>query len=382
MQTNDLTEPRLRELASMRPDGARVLSVFLNLDPQEFSQAPARATEIESVLDDAERRVRDANDSLSHDEKKALREDVERTRDFLKGADFSGAHGFVVYASGTAGLFEALRLPRPVSTRAVIDASPYIEPLVEMCQKGSWAVILVNRKVGRMFRGSPERLEELAPVQDDVPGQHQQGGLSQARYQRSIEEDARDHYRNVADAAFRRFQSSPFDRLLVGGPREDLAEFEGRLHSYLKERVAGRVEVDVENTTADQVLEAARADMQAEDLKREQESLDRLRQGLATGGRGAAGLEDTLSALNERRVAVLLLADGFDAAGTSCPQCGWVGSPDHTACPADGTALEPRDSVAESALELAIEQSAEVLRVRGAAGEIESHGGIAAVLRF
>jgi peptide subunit release factor 1 (eRF1) len=215
-----------------------------------------------------------------------------------------------------------------------------------------------------------------------VHGRHQQGGWSQARYQRSVDEEARDHYRNVADAAFRRFKSSPFDRLLIGGPAEDVAEFESRLHSYLKERIVGRVEVDVENTTADQVLAAARADMEAFDLKREQESLERLRQGLATGGRGVAGLDDTLAALNERRVEVLLLADGFDAAGTSCPQCGWVGTPEHTVCPADGTKLEARDSLAESALELAIEQSAEVLRVRGAAGEIESHGGIAAVLRF
>jgi peptide chain release factor subunit 1 len=382
MQTNDLDETRLRELASLRPDGARVLSVFLNLDPQEFSQAPARTTEIQSVLDDAERRVRDANDSVSPDEKKALREDVERTREFLKGADFKGAHGFVVYASGAAGLFEALRLPRPVSTRAVIDDSPFIEPLVEICQKGSWAVILVNRKVGRMFRGSPERLDELPRVEDDVHGRHQQGGLSQARYQRSVDEGARDHYKNVAEAAFRRFQTSPFDQLLIGGPGEDVAEFETRLHSYLKQRVAGRVEVDVENTSADQVLKAARADMEALERKREEELLDRLRQGLATGGRGAAGLDDTLAALNERRVEVLMLADGFDAAGTSCPQCGWVGAPELTVCPADGSKLEPRESVAESALELAIEQSAEVLRVRGAAGEIESHGGIAAVLRF
>jgi peptide chain release factor subunit 1 len=243
-------------------------------------------------------------------------------------------------------------------------------------------VILVNRKVGRMFRGSPERLDELPSVKDDTPGRHQQGGWSQKRYQQSIDEEALDHYRNVADAAFRRFQSSPFDRLLTGGPNEELGQFEDKLHSYLKERIVGRVAVDVENTNADQVLQAARADMEAYERKREQEVLDRLRQGLATGGRGVAGLDDTLAALNERRVEVLLLAEGFDAAGTSCPQCGWVGTPEHSVCPADGTKLEPRDSLAESALELAIEQSAEVLRVRGAAGEIESHGGIAAVLRF
>src|SRR3954471_23278108 len=54
MQINELNENRLRELARMRPDGdARVLSIFINLDPAEFATPPARASEISSVIDDS-----------------------------------------------------------------------------------------------------------------------------------------------------------------------------------------------------------------------------------------------------------------------------------------------------------------------------------------
>ena len=48
----------------------------------------------------------------------------------------------------------------------------------------------------------------------------------------------------------------PFQRLIVGGPREVAADFESKLHHYLQERLAGRIEVDVERSNADQVLEA------------------------------------------------------------------------------------------------------------------------------
>src|SRR3954469_1390299 len=383
MQTNELRADRLRELATLRPDGARVLSVFLNLDPAEFAQPPARASEIRSVVDELRRVARDSN-GLAHDAKVALREDVDHIEDYLSSFTPKGAHGVVVYACGPAGLFEVIRLPRPIETRAVIDDSPLIEPLAELIGTGSWLVVLVNRQTGRMFAGDRERLEEVDVIVDDVHGQHKQGGWSQARYQRSVDEDVQDHLRNVAAAAFLRFKRRPFDNLLLGGPQETAAEFEPKLHAYLQERVVGRVDVDVENTSTDEVHRAAAVQIEEFEQKRERGALDRLNEGLSKGARAAAGLEDVLEALNERRVEVLLLEPGYHAAGCTCPPCGWVGPTDGGACPADGTPVDCRDSVVESAVELAVVQNADVLVLRDEdhQRELQSHGQIAAVLRF
>src|SRR5919202_6565024 len=143
MQVNELRESRLRELARIHPGDARVLSVFLNLDPSEFAAAPARASEIASVIDDANRRARQ-NDGLSHTADKALREDIERAQSFLRDFSAKGAHGLALFACGPEGLFEAIRLPRPIGTRAVIDDSPFVEPLVEMLGYGAtWMGVLV-----------------------------------------------------------------------------------------------------------------------------------------------------------------------------------------------------------------------------------------------
>ena len=365
MQTNELSIDLLRRLADLRPDGACVLSLFLNLDPSEFPTPAARATEVRSLLDSADRQARQA-DRFTHDQAQALRRDIERAGGYFKGSDFSveGAHGFALFACGPADLFETIRLPRPIETRAVIDDSPLVEPLAELATRGSWCVILVNRQLARMLRGSRERLDELPPVFDEVPGRHDQGGWSQARYQRSIEKDAQDHLKHAADVAFRRFQRSPFDRILLGGPDETVSDFEQRLHGYLRERVAGRVRIDVENTSAEQVREAAAPVMDEVD-------------------RGAAGLDDTIRVLNERRVETLLVAEGFSASGVFCRRCGWVGVQDLGRCPVDGNQLEQRDDILESAIELAIQQSAEVLVSRHHRDELEEeHGGIGAVLRF
>jgi peptide subunit release factor 1 (eRF1) len=234
-----------------------------------------------------------------------------------------------------------------------------------------------------MLRGTKERLDELPPLEDEVHGQHDQGGWSQARYQRSVDKEVQDHLKRTAEVVLRRFKRVPFDQLLLGGPQEILGDMEERLHPYVRERVAGRIDIDVENTNADQVRESATAVIEEAERSRERETLDRLVEGVQRGSRAAAGLGDTLGVLNERRVETLMLTSGFTAPGKWCPECGSVFSDNGQAeCPADGTSLQDRDDIVESAVELALVQSADVLVLRHLRDELEPHGSIGAVLRF
>src|SRR4051794_22667484 len=153
MQTNQLSADTLRRLAELRPDEGKVVSIYLNLDPTEFASGPARSTAINSVLDQAGRAARDEDPSV--------REDVDRIRDAFKGFDFQGAHGVAVFASGGEDL-EVIKLPRTVENAVVIDESPYIEPLVEVQSGARYGVVLVNRQTARIFRGSRDRLDEVA----------------------------------------------------------------------------------------------------------------------------------------------------------------------------------------------------------------------------
>jgi peptide subunit release factor 1 (eRF1) len=381
MQTNQLDRSKLRELADLCPEGAKVLSLYLNLDPTEFASPQARSTEMRSLLDEADRRLRNGN-QLTHDEKVHLREDVERVREYFSGPDFSakGARGLAIFCSGPAHIFEVIKLPRPVETGVAINDRPFIEPLTDIAFSGSWGLLLVNRKLARILRGSRERLDEIDVISDDVHGWHDQGGWSQARYQRGIEKEAHDHVKHAAEVLFRRFKRNPFDKLLIGSPAEMSTDVEKRLHPYLQERIVGRIDVDVENTTPEQVLEAAAGRMEDEDRKHERAALDRLSEGLGTGGRASAGLDDVLDALNQRKVEVLMFEQGLNAPGVVCPQCGWMGAGGST-CPVDGTDLDDRDDIIEHAVQLAITQSAEVIAVRHY-DDLDGKGSIAALLRF
>jgi hypothetical protein len=376
MQVSAPDREQLRSLAELRLDRPVVLSLYLNLDPSQFATPPARKTSVRSLLDEAERRLREGN-GLSHDDKKALQASLGRAAAFLENdLPSDGAHGLALFASEPNDLFEALKLPRSVPNRVSIGRSPLVGPLAKLARRERWCVTLVNRRDARILRGSPDGLREVLRIHDDVHGQHDQGGWSQARYQRGIEKEKDDHLKVTGDALMRHFKRQPFERLIVGGPREVVTDFEHKLHHYLRERLAGRVEVDVERSNPDQVLDSARPLIEKLEHQREREALDKL------GERGACGLEDVLPPLNERRVEVLILDEQFGGVtGVQCLVCGWLGL-EGERCPADGSELVHLDDLTEAMIELSVQQSADLLAVRYERSALEEYGGAAALLRF
>jgi peptide chain release factor subunit 1 len=382
MQVSAPDTAAVRRLSEISLDRPRILSLYLDLRPSAFATAAARASAVRSLIDRAERQLH-RKDGLSHDDRKDLERSLERVRRELEGAVLSvkGAHGLAMFSSESAGLFEVIKLPEPPDSQVVIDRTPFIQPLVGIGSDGAWCVALVNRSAARVFRGSHDRLVEVEGFDDAVSGWHDQGGWSQARYQRAIAKEVADHLKRAAGALFRHYERRPFDHLLLGGPEELVPDFQATLHRYVAERVVGRIDVDVENSTPEQVHAAALPAMEEFERRREREALDRLAERTGSSGRAAAGLEAVLRALGEQRVETLLLADGYSTPGTVCPQCGWLGPEGVERCPADGSTLERRDDVIESAVERALQQSAEVLRVRRY-DDLAAHGGIGAILRF
>ena len=376
MQVTAPDRDQLRRLAELRLDRPLVVSLYLDLDPSRFATPPARATAVRSLVDEAERRVRESN-GLSHGDRMSLQATVTRAAEFLeRDLSAEGAHALALFASQSVDLFEAIKLPRSVSNRVAIGRSPLVGPLARLERRERWCVALVSRRDARIFRGSPDDLREVEQIHDEVFGQHDQGGWSQARYQRGIEKEKDDHLKHTSDALMRHFKRSPFQHLLLGGPREVTKDFESKLHHYLAERVAGLIDVDVDTANADRVLEAARPRFEEWDSAREAELLERL------GAGGAAGIEQVLPPLNERRVEVLMLDEQFGGVpGVQCSECGLLAL-EGESCPADGAPMLALDDLTDAAIELAVQQSAEVVAVHHHREALADVGGAAALLRF
>jgi peptide chain release factor subunit 1 len=363
-------------------DGHPVISLYLDLDPERFATPPARSSQIRSLIDQAARDLK-SDETLEHDDRLGLREDLNRIDEYLHSdeAPFQGARALAVFCSGPDGLFETIPLSRPAPSRVIIGDRAYVEPMLLAVQERRWLVALVNRREAWLWAGSPDRLAVQERVSNNVHGQHDQGGWSQARYQRSVEKGVDDHLREVAGELERRWRAGHFDRLAVGGPQETVP----RLVEFLADDVRAqltpaRIDVDLSDVSEAHVREAVEHAVQEDDRRTERELLDRLAEG--SGGGGATlGLADTVAALNERRVAHLVLEPGLQGRAARCPACGLLVLQAEGDCPADGTALAPVDALSEALVEAAVVQDAEVTVVHHHE-DLQSSGGVGALLRF
>ena len=308
-----------------------------------------------------------------------LKQDIERIRTwFTSEFDASGTRGAAVFAASGIDMFDVHRLGRPIRSEVTIDDSPFIEPLVGMPGGDGYSVLLINRQLARILAGGRDGMREVVSLVDDVHRWHDQGGWSQSRYQRGIQKETKDHVKHAGEELFKLFKRGAAQRLIIGCPDEMRGEVEHTLHSYLRERIAGRLEIDVKASPAAVAREAA---------ERHRARRARARAPLARPAAERArpqrarrrGLADTLEALNEQRVEALLVADGFRAAGYVSPRVDFL-SPEPGQSPT-GEELQKRDDVVESAMERALEQSAEVVVARHHP-DLEAVGSIGAVLRF
>jgi peptide subunit release factor 1 (eRF1) len=327
-----------------------VLSVYVDLDPSEFATAPARSSALTSAADRAARAVEEKEPDLSHATRLRLRDDIARIRDYAKSADFDSTHGLAIFAAAGADLFEALHLPNSVENRVCVDSTPHVAPLVGY-PNGSWCVALVTRRDARLLLGGAARLVELERLDDDVPGRHDQGGLSQSRYERHIDEQAHQHLKRVARRLGELCRDGDFDHLLVGGTGQSYSELAELLDNETRERLCGRLSVDVEHVGDAEVAAAAEPLMREHQRQRRLELLERVDEGLAPNGHAAVGVDEVVIALEQQRVATLLI-----------------------------DSRQP-DDVVESAIVRALAQDADVLRVVDEP-RIDAHGGVAALLRF
>jgi peptide chain release factor subunit 1 len=386
MRVNELTDTTLRSLSEVEADEPVVVSVFLNLDPSQFATAPARESQLNSLLNALSERIRDGD--LSHDARRALEADRDRIERFLREElDPSDAEALAVYSAQALDFFAVVKLATPVDSDVRIDLRPILEPVMGHEDEGTWCVLLVTRDTGRIFRGGPTGIREIRDVRSDVKNQHQAGGWSQARYERSVEQDVERHLETVTEMLFAHHKRRPFEHLIIGANNESLRPaLTAETHAYLLERVRGWVDIDEQIASEDEVFEAVRHVMEEHLADREHGLFERFKAERGTGGRAAEGVDDVLAALAERRVETLMVREDAAAAGRKCVTCGWLGPVGPERCPVDDTVLDHIDNIVEPAIQTAIQQAAGVHVVRAAGTESEGgapfDGPVAAVLRF
>lgn len=380
MTTTTISWDVLRELAAVRAARGRVISLYVDLSPRVAPNIGAVRTRVHALLDEGSKAERNGGATLARERREALLADVEGLQEhFEREFDRDGAAGVAVFASRLDDLWRVLPLSERVPDAVRVGGELHLTPLVPLVGGSDGALVaVVGREQGRLYRLRAGRLVEIADRGDEVPGRHDQGGWSQSRFQRHIENLAQGHLRAVAAELDRSLRSSGRPQLVILCGEETRSELAGLLSAEAAAAVVGWSQVEAHASAADILAEALPL-LEAARAARETEAVELWRDELGRGARAVAGAPATLEAASDGRVELLLFEEGAGMQAHACPVCGRA-SVEGGACPLDGGALEPSADGVDLALRLTLVHGGTALAVPR--GTLAGTGGIGALLRF
>ena len=372
-------EPLARSLADHRAHRGLCISLFLDLDPKAVPTAKDLSSHVTSVVDHARRAVVELAADLEHDEVVGARDDLDAAETFFEDElDRSGAAGFALYVAGLDGVRQEVRLSRPVRDAGHVGRAFALAPLLPSLERERDVVLAaVGRERGTIWRSRDGWTELVEDRTEEIPRRHDQGGWSQARFQRSVDKEALDHLREIAEMLAEAIQPGDETLLVVACVEEQRTQFDELLAPHVREALIGWATVEAHagehamKRDAEQLLEAR--------LRSEREALlERWRVARAHSERAIAGWRDALEAAADEAIDAALV-DGRTVEAWLCPACG-RGSLATGNCALDGTQLvrEPGGAL-ELVVRGTLANAGQVRVVDALPSETE---GVAALLRF
>jgi peptide chain release factor subunit 1 len=374
-----VTEGLLRELAGFRAANGCAISIYVDFEPSEAPTVPAEKTKFHALVDAAKRKADARARDRGRDCKLALEADLKRIKQWGEDEfDRDGARSLAVFASSADGLFRIVPLVEPVADGWEVGPELWIAPLAGQLGAGEGSLVaVVSRERGVLYRLRDGRLVEIADETEEVPGRHDQGGWSQARYQRHIENIVLQHLKTVGEEIDKKVHNH-HPRLVVVAPEELRGEIESTLSQEAREAIVGWANAEAHANEVE-LLAVVRPLLDRARAREDEATLERWRAERGRGGKVAAGWKQTLDAASDARIEVLLVGEGARHQGWSCPQCGRAYA-DGGKCPLDGTKLESRDDAVDLAIHHTVLHAGTF--VRFGAGALDDADGIGALLRF
>ena len=371
----------LRDLATFRAERGCAISLYLDLDPSVSPTAGAVDTRVNALLDEIERSQTATQTGLTHAQKQGLRADVAWLRRFFD-EEFSreGSRGQAVFCAGLDGVWRPLSLSERVPDIVKVGRAFYLAPLVPLVRRGEGILVaFVGRERGDLYRFTNGRLEEFQERFDEQPGRHDQGGWSQARYQRHIEKLVEDHLREVSELLDRQVRRRRGPGLVIVCSEGTRAALEAELSNEVRSAIVGWTTAEA-HAGPSELLRAVKPVLARWRAEQEGAAAERWREEAGRNGRAAAGWAQTLEAASDGRVDLLLFQDGADQRAWECPKCGRVAA-EGGSCPLDGVAMEESDHGLDLAVHQTLAHGGTVWALRER-HDLEPVEGIGALLRY
>jgi len=286
----DAIHAALDRLADYEADSGSVVSVYLDLKPEQPAQS------YKAFLADAAKEHEGAVDALN------------KIETYLE-TDKPASQALAIFCSSPgADLFEVVQLEAPLGAhRLYIDREPHVFPLERLAdQYQSYAALLVNTNTARLYVFSAGAAERQVTVKNKKGKRVSAGGWSQARYQRRVENLHIKHMKEVADAVERLVREENIARVLVGGDDVALPLLREQLSPATRELLTEVGGVDIKTPEAE-VFRVTLDAFREADQESDEQRVEALLNAYRSGGLATVGLAGVRAALERGQVDRLLV---------------------------------------------------------------------------
>jgi peptide chain release factor subunit 1 len=365
-----LTDRDLQELLGYQAQSP-VLSIYLNTDPVE-GNSDAHKLRLRSLLKDVD-----------------LADDVNAGLHYFEFEhDWSG-RSVAVFSCAPEAFFKAYSLAVPIRSRVRINNHPHVKPLADLLDSyGGYGVVLVDKQGARLFSFHLGELQEQEGVMGESVRRTKRGGGSQSPGRRGgstgqtnyVGEVTDRNIKEAVDFSIHFFAEKNVRRILIGGTEDTIAQFRNQLPKAWQSLIVGTFPISMTASHNDVLEKAMQIGQQAE-LLREEHLVQTLVTNAAKGRGGVVNLDNTLEAIHEGRVQILVIQEGYRAPGYRCKSCGHITAVELEFCPYCGGESELIPDVVELVVHKVMEGGGEV-EVVHSAQVAQEFNQIGAILRY
>lgn len=302
MPTLDQLSAQLDRLASFEAGPFPVLSLYLNLQPDQNGRdhyEPFLKKELAERL---------RTFPATGPERESLDKDVEKIRAYVEGVD-KAANGLAIFACSGADLFDAVPLAAPIhDNRLYVSEQPHLYPLARVIDEyPRYVVLLADTNTARIFVFAGNAVERTEQIEGVKTKRTKVGGWSQARYQRHTENYHLHHAKEVVDILARIVRDESIVSVIVAGDEVIVPLLKEQMPKELADRIIDIVKLEM-RASEREVLDTTIAALRAQDTEADRQIVDQLIGAYRSNGLAVVGIEETRKALDMGQVDELVIA--------------------------------------------------------------------------
>lgn len=313
------TQTRLiNKLAEFEPTEAPFISIYLNTRANQHGREDFGIW-LKKEL--AERTKEYAEDTP---ERKNFERVAERILDFAGNLlpEANGAAIFAHVGEDENSLFRTAQFVAPIEeNEIVVSDRPYIFPLARLIEQNPrYACAWADTNAARIYvfggelavNAKSQQDAQVEEIQNVKTQRGEEGGWSQSRFQRRIENFHRQHGKELAETLDKLVRDEGIEMVVLSGDAARIIQIlRDEMSKELSERVIAEMNLD-QYASERQLYEASLEEVRRYDAQKDREQVARLMDEIGMDNLGVTGVSATLACLSNGQVQELLILSDPD----------------------------------------------------------------------